>query len=441
MASTLEQQDEIGDESQGPVPQQNSRYNFALLAAYQIVMRIGWIFKTESIVMPAVVDILGGPAWVRGCLPMLSRFGQSIPPVLAARRVKLLPQKKLGLAVCTLGMAGSFLLLAWVWNQRQGLRPWTTTAAFLSVYTLFFVCVGIGQMTMGTLQGKLIPVTVRGRQLMIANLIGSVAAVIAAWLLLPQWLTDTGGAFDWIFATTGVCFLAAALVALGLRESADNFTDTAENLRTLWATTRQILIRDRQFRGLVGVSILFGVSITLFPHYQALARESMSLSLRHLTFWVVLQNIGTALFSLLAGPVADRYGNRLVLRCLLCGLTLVPLLALLLATWQVGTAFGAVFLAIGLTPVTFRTLFNFTLELSLTEDHPRYLGILGFAIALPIFFSPLVGLLVGKLGFVPVFVSAAGCLALAAFATGNLAEPRHGPPPTPYTELPNETSI
>jgi len=47
---------------------QHSR-NFGLAIFYMILMRVGWIFKTESIIMPAVLDVIGGAGWLRGCLP------------------------------------------------------------------------------------------------------------------------------------------------------------------------------------------------------------------------------------------------------------------------------------------------------------------------------------------------------------------------------------
>ena len=68
--------------------------NFFVMAAYQVVMRVGWIFKTESIIMPFVLDSLGGGGWLRGLLPVLNRFGQSVPPLMSAGLVKSLPQKK-----------------------------------------------------------------------------------------------------------------------------------------------------------------------------------------------------------------------------------------------------------------------------------------------------------------------------------------------------------
>ena len=60
------------------------------------------------------------------------------------------------------------------------------------------------------------------------------------------------------------------------------------------------------------VAMAFGSSLALFPHYQALGRSNrLSLSFDNLMMWVVIQNMGTALFSLVAGPIADRRGNRI----------------------------------------------------------------------------------------------------------------------------------
>ncbi len=58
----------------GPLPAQRQRKgrNFWTLGLIQITVRTGWIFKTESIIIPAVLDTLSGAAWMRGFLPMFS---------------------------------------------------------------------------------------------------------------------------------------------------------------------------------------------------------------------------------------------------------------------------------------------------------------------------------------------------------------------------------
>src|SRR6187401_3088176 len=79
-------------EDAGKDERPHERRNFWLLVAYQIVLRTGWIFKTESVVMPHAADALDPSGLARGWLPLLNRFGQSVPPVLAARHVKNLPK-------------------------------------------------------------------------------------------------------------------------------------------------------------------------------------------------------------------------------------------------------------------------------------------------------------------------------------------------------------
>src|SRR4051794_12291200 len=81
-------------------PRPHERWNFLTLIVYQVLMRTGWIFKTESSIMPAVLDSFaayGTPAsalsWLRGPLPLLNRFGQSVPPLMMARRIKVMPRK------------------------------------------------------------------------------------------------------------------------------------------------------------------------------------------------------------------------------------------------------------------------------------------------------------------------------------------------------------
>jgi hypothetical protein len=60
-------------------PEQNESKNLGILAVQLIIMRIGWIFKTESVIIPHVLDVISGnAAWARGFLPVLNRLGQSL---------------------------------------------------------------------------------------------------------------------------------------------------------------------------------------------------------------------------------------------------------------------------------------------------------------------------------------------------------------------------
>ncbi|MEE2675309.1 MAG: hypothetical protein VX466_16050, partial [Myxococcota bacterium] len=86
--------------------------NFVVLAVQQLVVRVGWLFKTESVIMPAFLDSIAGPGWIRGILPVLNRFGQGVPSFLLAGAVQTTPLKKRLLALSGLAMAVPFFVLA-----------------------------------------------------------------------------------------------------------------------------------------------------------------------------------------------------------------------------------------------------------------------------------------------------------------------------------------
>jgi MFS family permease len=404
--------------------------NFLMLALYQIVLRTGWIFKTESIIMPAVVDYISGAGWIRGCLPLLNRFGQSVPPVLLARQVKLQPQKMWMVFGTTALMSVLFLLLTWLFfmgfaERRTAWLPVT----FLVIYAVFFVCIGLNQVAFATLQGKLVEVNRRGRLLLISNTIGSATAVLCAFVLLSLWLNDDEARFDLIFGFSGVLFGVAAVTMLFLVESKDSFQQTAAaHPLHYFADAYRVLVNDRNFRLLALIGSLFGISFMLFPHYQSLGLLSMHLPTRSLMWWVIIQNIGTGLVSIPIGWVADRYGNRLVLLLSLLGIASAPVVAIgFLHAGSIGIRlYGSVFVLVGMTPVVLRTLQNYTLEVSAPEDHAVYLSTLSLCMAGPMFLSPLAGYFIDRLGFDPVFLTIAGLIMASWLLTFRLQEPRRG---------------
>lgn len=400
------------------------RYNFCVLALNQIVLRLGWIFKTESIIIPSFLDILGGTATTRGWLPMLSRFAIAIPPVVLAHTIRNSRRKKVVLAWLAVAMGACFLALSLGWRMRPEPASGWFIGAFFVIYTLFFACTGLNHVAFGTLQGKLIGPSLRGRLMFAANLVGAAIAIVAVWFLLPRWLSTNGGSFDFIFGFTGACFIAVAVVSLQAREPADDAdrTRSSSGIREVIDALRT----DSALRLTALMSALANCSIMLFPHYQALARERLDLDFTVLMSWVIIQNAGTALFSTITGPLADWWGNRAAIRVASLGLFVVPWLALFLSHKPVANAgwFGAVFFMIGLTPVYIRLIQHYTLELTTTQNHPAYLAAINVCNALPFVFSPVVGWLVSAIGFDAVFVTVNLCVFVATLLTWVIREPR-----------------
>jgi len=407
--------------------QDASRFrNFVVLVLQQVTMRTGWIFKTETVVIPAVLDSISGAGWIRGWLPLLNRFGHSVPPLLLARAVSAAPLKKWALLFTTALYAVTIFCLAALFVVPVEAPDGWLPMLFLSIYAVFFMAVGVNQVVFNTLQGKLVATTRRGRLLLVSNVLGAVVSVGCALWLLPAWLRAEPPRFDLVFGFTGLAFACSAALALLLVERPDR--DRVERSRMrfsdvfldAWSTVRD----DRNFRRLALVGAAFGTSLMLFPHYQNVGLRGMDLQISHIIGWVVVQNIGTGLFSLPAGWIADRHGNRLVLQCALLGVAAAPPVTIALCYWDVGAAFTLVFLLLGLNPVVFRTLQNFTLEVAAADDHPRYLSTLSLCIGLPMLLSPLVGWGIDAAGFQVVFGLITSTVLLGWLATFRLFEPR-----------------
>ena len=403
------------------------RRNLIVLATYQILLRLAWVFKTESVIVPAFLDMIAGPGWVRGCLPILNRFGQSVPPVLFARRLAAMRRKKMALALFTVLQGVPFLTLAAVWALVGQRRPMWLPPLFLLLYAIFFACTGISQLSLNTVYGKLVDPRRRGRLLSVSFFSGALIATSTAWWLLGKWLAIGPHGFTFIFLFTGCVFAVTGCWALLLAEPADTAAPTNGSMRHYVLDLYQTVRRDRQFRRLVPVALLFATVLILFPHYQALGRQRLGLSGVNLMVFVVVQNLSLGLFSLVAGPLGDRRGNRLALRWLLLGCATTPLWAVVLA-WRGpqggATWFWTIYIPLGLTPVTMRTLIHYTLELSPPNDHPRYVSALSVCLAVPFVSSPLVGWLIDHTSFEAVLLCGAAAIFLSSLLTLRLAEPR-----------------
>ena len=402
--------------------------NLLVLALYHVVSRIAWIFKTESVIVPAFLDTIAGAGWLRGCLPVLNRASQSVPPLFFADRLRRTTRKKWPLLATTQMMGAPFLVLSAIWFLLAEKRQWWLPAVFFLLYVLFFVAAGLNQLCFGTVQGKLIRAERRGRLIGISGGVGALASILCAWILLGQWLALPDGGYGHIFGFTGIAFVAAGLVCAAVFEPADEPTEKVRPRQNQFRDAWTLVRRDRNLRRVAIVGTLFMTHQLLFPHYQALGRERLPFENRDLMVWVIAQNAGIGIFSPLAGALADRFGNRLTLRICICSVAFIPLLAIGLTGGYVAGAehfFWVTFLLIGLVVIAFRSLMNYTLEICDESQHPQYLSTLKLWMAVPFLLSPLVGWLVDAVSFEAVFITIAALVALGGLLTFRLAEPRH----------------
>lgn len=414
-------------------PERHESKNLGILAVQLIIMRIGWIFKTESVIIPHVLDVISGnAAWARGFLPVLNRLGQSLPPLLAADFIRDIRLKKRALIFTTLGMALPFLTLASVWwwlENRQ--QPWLI-GLFLVLYLLFFSATGLNQLVDGTLQGKLIRANRRGRLLGIAGVIGSAGAVCAALFLLRPWIQlPNHDGFVYIFLFNGSAYFIAGLMANLCYEQPDEppaNTPAPPPWWTPFIRAWQTFRDDHRFRRAAGMATMFMSGLLLFPHYQSMAREMLGTSEIDIIWWVIAQNISVGILSPVFGMIADRRGNRITLRIAAFLAALTPLIAVLLASpwFPFGRQwFWITYVFLGITPVTMKTISNYTLELVPRDKHPQYLSTMTICYTVPFLLSPLLGVIIDHIPWQIPFLVISGTIACAGLLTFRMAEPRH----------------
>lgn len=415
--------------------------NTAWLEAYQIVVRIGWIFKTETIIMPAVLDAVVDSGGLRGLLPVLNRGGQSLPPLVVSGPLGRLPRKKWALVGTSAAMAACFGLLAVAWGPLEARRPDLLALLFLLLYAGFSAVNGLNQLAFAALQGKLVSPGRRGRALVVGTAVGSVLAIVAAVALLGPWLGQPDG-FPKIFAATALFFALAAVLPIFIDEPAE-LAETAAvmpaanvgrlaGMRAAFRRGidgwRRTLAADAALLRLALVAACFSAVLIMFPHYQAFARDRLGSRIDSLLWWVIVQNAATGVASLFAGPISDRRGTRVVLVWLVALSAATPLVATGLSLLPHATAvewFWLVYVPLGLNPISLKIFTNYALELApAAVEHPRYVSIVGAALAAPFVVSPLVGMAVDRFGFRHVFVVGAAVIAWGAVVATGLPEPR-----------------
>jgi len=404
-------------------------HNFFAFVLNMVSMRIGWIFKTESIIMPGFLDTLTGSGAVRGFLPLISRIGQSLPQFVIAHRVTNLPRKKWAFFNASILLCVPWGLLSFVLWLSPAIHPYFMVGVFLAMYTFHWVIYGGYNVLLGTLQGKLIVPQRRGRLMAVSTSLGCLLAILAAYFFMPKWLMPDQENYALVFGATCLFFAIAAFAALLFRESEDSLDNKLNKFRQFAASSAALVGNHANFRRFIIVVCLYSVTRLLFPHYTVFGMRTMGIKSSGFVQWLIAQNFIHAVGSVVMGLLADKYGNLIVLRTLVFIGGCIPLIAIGISKLPGDLGhqlYWIVFAFIGFMPVSMRITTNYTLEIAPTKRHPQYLGTLNVIQMLPLLTSPLIGWMIDRLSFQTVFISCSIVIFISGLLTFRLEEPRKG---------------
>ena len=403
---------------------QYEKQNFATFTANQILMRIGFVFKIDSVIVPAFLDTYSASDAIRGFLPISFRLVQSLAQFFLAHRVAQSPFKQPLFTTAVFGIMVSWLLVAIV-AGGSWLPSSAVVVLFLALYTFQCFSLGCERLVSGTLRGKLIRAEKRGSLLGNANSIGSILAIAVACRFMYEWLGGETPRYSAVFGAAALCYGLAAIVSLYFVESPSPSQQSQPFLQSL-REGLLILRSDRHLRQFAVVAVLSFSSWVLFPHYTIFGKRVLGVESTHFVIWIIVLNCATALGSWLSGRIADRRGNRLVLRLLLILSACTPLAAVAISRIPFGaTLYWLIYIPLGMAPVLPRIIENYTLEISVEKKHPQYLGVVSFLEACSLLVSPLVGVLISKVSFEPVFLGGGILIVASSLLTFRLVEPRH----------------
>lgn len=377
-------------------------------------------FASFITVIPLFVSQLTESAILIGLVPAIHVVGWQLPQLLTARRVQRLSRYKPMVLMMTLHERLPFFGLALV----AWLLPGLDRSVALILIFLLLVWQGFGGGWTATVWqsmiGKIIPTSWRGgffgAQSSAANLMASVTAVAAGWIL-------EGGSFPINFATcfffAGLGMVISFLFLAATREKDHTPAIPADERTPLKAEVLRILSEDRSFRQFLLIRIVHQFGLAAFSFYSVYAVKSLGVSAAVVGWLTGVLVFAEMLVNPMLGALGDRKGHRLVL---VLGL-LAGLLSAGLAGWL--TTIPLWFVIFGLTGLAYAVGWTTSIVLSLEFGTPKtqatYIGMANTLIAPATLLAPfLAGWMVEGFGYQVMFRSAAAFFLLATLLSINL---------------------
>lgn len=382
-------------------------------------------FASFVTVIPLFVSTMTNSAVLIGLIPAIHSMGWQLPQLLTADRVSRQKRYKPMMLLMTTQERIPFLGLALV----AWFLPVIGERAALAITFTLLIWQGLGGGFTATawqsMIGKIIPSERRGTffgtQSAVANLMSSVAAVLAG-LILENLASPLDFTLVFLLASAA---MAVSWFFLGMtKEPASRPVSTAATPRDFWKNLGVILKRDHNFRWFVVARMLSQLALMASAFYTvyAVRRHGMS----EITVGImtgVLLGAQIAVNPIL-GWIGDRGSHRLAMEIGIAASGASALLA-----WWAPTPgwFYGVFALAGVANASVWTVgLAMTLEFGGEAERPAYIGLGNTLIAPATILAPFLGgWLADRSGYPAAFLaSAAGSLATLLILRFFVRDPR-----------------
>jgi MFS family permease len=377
-------------------------------------------FASFTTVIPLFISQLTGSAILIGMVGSIHTMGWQLPQLFHSTRVRRLTRFKPLVLAMTIHERLPFLglaLLAWSLPQMG-----TKLGMILLLLLLIWQGFG-GGFTANVWQSmiaKIIPSSWRGGffglQTAAVNLLASVAAVAAGWVLehYPSPLDFT---LCFLMASIG---MAISFSFLSLTREGDHAPAIRSGERPqLWGDVKRILIQDRVFQRFLSVRVILQLGMVAFTYYAVYAVNQLGVSVSQVGWMTGILIFGEVIINPLFGRLGDRRGHCLVL---FLG-ALAALLSAGLAGWTTSLpVWYIIFILAGVANVVaWTTTMILSLGFGKPEDQATYIGLSNTLLAPATLIAPfLAGWGIEAFGYPSTFRASAVILFVALLLSFDL---------------------
>jgi MFS family permease len=365
------------------------RRNYRLNVVEGVLFISSAAFTSLQIVLPALVLRLGGGNVVVGSLPVIVYVCLFLPQIFAARYVETLEWKRRWAIWAGFFQRLVLLLIAIAIITFGSVSSEIALILFLVLYCCMNLIAGIATPGWYDFFAKITPLRRRGRLSGMRTSLGSLAAFVCG-ILLTVFLSEFQFPLNY-----GIGFVLAFLLQMSslttqffMVEAEPSKTVRKRSITEYLRGLPEVFHGNKEFRRFIissAVLIVANMPIGFFTVYALKRFQADESIVGEFTLSMMSTQIIAAL---VAGVIADRYGNKRALIVAACGMLLASTWALLAPSvaW-----FRLVFLFLGFNVGTeLMARYNISVEYGPVEQRSTYIALMNTLLA-PVYLSGLLG--------------------------------------------------
>ncbi|NOX65796.1 MAG: MFS transporter [Chlorobi bacterium] len=384
---------------------ENEKRNFIAFNWHAFWLALAQTFADKNTVLPGLILFAGGTQLEIGFLTSIMIGIPLLSQLLFASYLTRKPLKKhfllLGIYMRVLAFAGVVLSL----SSLESSNPNFIIYSVFAWMFLFSISGAFAGVSYTDILGKSITGETRKRFFVFRQFLSSLGVLISA-LVVRFILRELEYPQNYIimFSAASALLFIATFGFLMIKERPSEIKESPESLLTILRSIPSIIKKDGNLRNLVISVNLLAISFTLVPFYVSLVKSNFTLDKTTIGNFLLLQIIGMIISNLFWMKLTKLKGFKGIFKITIILYALLPIIALLFASFFSMEYFGIVFLVVGASISAYKISGeSILIEISNEHNRPLYTGIYGtFNLTMSIF-PLIIGLLLSQLGFYIIF--------------------------------------